>query len=177
MVDTSSIVLSIKTNKKKSVTALLPFTKISDAFSAVMASGRKDKELDGVVISWAGGNEPNLVTWLKDHGQLGVPGAARSHPTEPRFPTISVSHENGQPAAPFSSFPEDLVGGIRISPRGTRDYADLVSHRQSPNSQSPAPRPPPSPGLDFESLTFMRMQQAERARLEREILEAEAQES
>ncbi len=45
-----------------------------------------------------------------------------------------------------------------------------------------APPPQPSaptgvPGLDYESLTLMRMRQAERARIEREIREREAQEA
>ena len=35
---------------------------------------------------------------------------------------------------------------------------------------------PSAPGLDFESLTLMRLRQAERERLEREIREAEAAE-
>ena len=38
------------------------------------------------------------------------------------------------------------------------------------------PAPTSVPGLDYESLTLMRMREAERARLEREILEQEAAE-
>ncbi len=37
----------------------------------------------------------------------------------------------------------------------------------------PSPATLVAPGIDLESLTFMRMREAERHRLEREILEAE----
>ena len=41
---------------------------------------------------------------------------------------------------------------------------------------TPSSVPAPISGLDYESLTLMRMREAERARLEREILEQEAAE-
>ncbi|KAG8985206.1 hypothetical protein FRB93_006049 [Tulasnella sp. JGI-2019a] len=155
-VDMSSIIISIKPNKKnpskpaKNVTALVPFTKIAGAFSAVMGSGRKDKGLGGIDIGWAGGQEPGLVTWLKNHGQLGSSIAQRS--SSDGMASFPPAASLGTSSAPFSSFPDDLP--------------------LNPQPQKPSP---PS-GIDFESLTFMRMRQAERERLEREILEAEAHE-
>ncbi|KAG8892651.1 hypothetical protein FRB99_002558 [Tulasnella sp. 403] len=160
-IDVSSIVLSIKPNKKnpskpgKYATALVPFARVSDAFGAVMASGRDDKGLGGVDIAWAEGREPAIVAWLKEHGELRDYGKAKSPPRsstpgQTRLPTPPSTSN------PFSSFPDDI------------------------SSDAAPTKPPPAttaPDLDFESLTFMRMRQAERARLEREILEAEAKES
>lgn len=83
--DKDSIVLSIKTktskkNKSSSSgeelgTALVPFKRIGDAFAAVCASGVKGRGLEGIRISWAGnvGGEPELISWLKRNGKLGVP--------------------------------------------------------------------------------------------------------
>ncbi|KAG8877727.1 hypothetical protein FRB98_006570 [Tulasnella sp. 332] len=142
-VDMPSFVLSLKANWKnpskppKTATALVPFAKIVEAFSAVMASGRKEKGLNTVEICWVEDQEPALVTWLKDYGQLGTPMGGRE--------------------------------------RGAGDRAAGTSTSPSTNPQPLKPAPPAS-GLDFESLTSMRMRQAERERLEREILEAEAQE-
>jgi DnaJ family protein C protein 17 len=62
----------------------------------------------------------------------------------------------------------------------------LLSSADDPDNskQSGPPPPPPSsaprfsaPGLDFESAVLMRMRQAERERLEREIREQEASEA
>ncbi|KAG8909079.1 hypothetical protein FRC01_007147 [Tulasnella sp. 417] len=130
---------------------------VDGAFAAVMGSGRKDHGLEGIEVSWAEGKEPDIVTWLKEKGHL-VSGrengaAAASGQDKP------VSSNPSGSGGAFSSFPDDL-------------------------SFDPEPIKPPLPtaaaaaasGLDFESLTFMRMRQAERERLEREILEAEAQE-
>ena len=83
--DKDSIVLSIKTktSKKKKPfsdeirlgTALVPFKRIGDAFAAVCASEIKERGLEGVQVTWAGNNgeEPELITWLKRNGKLGVP--------------------------------------------------------------------------------------------------------
>jgi len=143
--DTDSIVLSVntKTSKKKKSssdevklgTALVPFKRIGDAFAAVCMSGVKERGLEGVQISWAsnGGEEPELIGWLKRHGKLGAP------PETPRQQKPSGS--NPRLGVPLS-----------------------------------IPTPTSVPGLDFESLTLMRMREAERARLEREILEQEAAE-
>ncbi|KAG8947493.1 hypothetical protein FRC04_010674 [Tulasnella sp. 424] len=161
--DESSIVLSIKPNKKnpskppKHATALVPFNKVDGAFAAVLASGRKNRGLDGIEVSWAEGKEPDIVAWLKERGHLGS-GRENGGAAASGQDTAASSKAAGSGGA-FSSFPDDL-------------------------SFDPEPIKPPIPaaaaaaasGLDFESLTFMRMRQAERERLEREILEADAQE-
>ncbi|KAK0487420.1 DnaJ domain-containing protein [Armillaria novae-zelandiae] len=140
--DTETIVLSLKPSKKapskppKYGTALVPFKRIGDAFAAVCASGREDRGLKGVDITWVGGKEPEILGWLKKTGKL---SAQPSNP-EPHTSTSST----------FSSFPEALPEAI--------------------------PEVALSPDIDYESLTLMRMRQAERERLEREILEREANE-
>jgi DnaJ family protein C protein 17 len=160
--DADSIVLSIKTraSKKKKAssgevklgTALVPFKRIGDAFAAVCASGVRERGLEGVQISWAGNNgeEPGLIGWLKRHGKLGAP----SETTKDQKPSSSSPNSV---SAPLSCL------GCRSD---VRDKGTLPS----------VPAPTSIPGLDFESLTLMRMREAERARLEREILEQEAAE-
>lgn len=115
IVDRASIVLSIKPNKKnpskpaKAATALVPFSKVSDAFAAVMASGRKDEGLEGVNIDWVEGKEPELVTWLKEHGQLGTSlKSSFSHNANGRV-TVDPATDDRLDGL-FSSFPDDLVG-------------------------------------------------------------------
>ena len=159
--DKGSIVLSIKTKtskKKKSsseevklATALVPFKRIGDAFAAVYASGVKERGLEGVQITWAGnsGGEPELIGWLKRHGKLGAPSEAAK----------------GQ--KPSTSSPAS------VSPLPVWIYPPDIWWKDTP---LPVPTPHSVPGLDYESLTLMRMREAERARLEREILEQEAAE-
>ncbi|EIN08632.1 DnaJ-domain-containing protein [Punctularia strigosozonata HHB-11173 SS5] len=169
--DASSVVLSMKPPKKaphkppKFATALVPFTQIGAAFAAVCASGRTERGLEGIEISWAEGKEPELIGWLKRHGQLGSTTRAKSKTPEVRV-TSSPStvppprpESSSEPAstAPFSSFPSTFP-----------DFAAPPS--------APTPAPASVAGLDFESLVLMRMRQAERERLEREILENEAKE-
>ena len=97
--------LSLKATKKapskqpKYGTGLVPFKRIGDAFDAVCASGREDRGLKGIDITWVGGKEPEILGWLKRTGKLSAqPVVARSNP-EPQ--TFSSSM--------FSSFPEMLV--------------------------------------------------------------------
>lgn len=76
-VDTPSIVLSLKPPKKapqkppKFGVALVPFTQVGSAFAAVGASGRPERGLAAIDITWAEGQEPALVLWLRRMGQLG----------------------------------------------------------------------------------------------------------
>lgn len=161
-IDTDSIVLSIKTKaskKKKSSsdevklgTALIPFRRIGDAFAAVCASGLKERGLEGVQISWAGnsGGEPELIGWLKRHGKLGAPSEAAKE------------------QKPLGSSPHLVSLYV-----GRLDLRSDTWYKGTPFS---IPAPTSVPGLDYESLTLMRMREAERARLEREILEQEAAE-
>ncbi|RDB30004.1 Pre-mRNA-splicing factor cwf23, partial [Hypsizygus marmoreus] len=159
--DTDSIVLSLKALKKaankppKFGTALVPFKQIGDAFAAVCASGRAERGLDGIEIGWVGGKEPPILVWLKKMGKLG------SIPPPPPAQNGIGSEQAGLPqmqttldASSFSSFPAS--------------FPDIL----------PTPKAPevPSAGIDYESLTLMRLRQAERERLEREIREQEAEE-
>ncbi|KAG8944107.1 hypothetical protein FRC03_002173 [Tulasnella sp. 419] len=149
--DTASIVISIKPNKKnpskppKSASAMIPFIDVQDAFSAVMASGRKDRGLQGIEVTWAAGQEPEFVQWLRSKGRLGL-SARTSSP--------SVTSKASEPTGSFSSFPD------------------------APSLPTERPASPPSLGIDYATITLMRMRerQAERERLEREILEQEAAE-
>ncbi|KAH9946870.1 DnaJ-domain-containing protein [Amylocystis lapponica] len=166
--DESSIMLSTKPvppKKPKRVTALVPFRQIGGAFAAVCASGRAESGLENIEVAWVEGKEPELIGWLKKMGKLGnadrpeggsqdkstaeVPGTTPIPP--PNRSTASVS----SPAStPFSTFPST--------------FPDFDSPPTANTNSSTAP------GLDYESLTLMRLREAERARLEREIREREA---
>ena len=63
-VDGDSIVLSMKSPKKK-VIAAVPFKTISDAHAAVCASRRADRGLDAFEITWMNGSEPAVWSWAE----------------------------------------------------------------------------------------------------------------
>ncbi|KJA23059.1 hypothetical protein HYPSUDRAFT_201621 [Hypholoma sublateritium FD-334 SS-4] len=174
--DEASIVLSSstrgpnssapRTDKKpsKTGTALVPFTQIGAAFAAVGASGRADLGLDGVKITWVGGKEPQVLAWLRRNGKLGstgsgVPSAAPS-PVPGGGSGVKANLPQNQSTKsssgdPFSSFPSTFPETFPAPEPQAKDIA---------------------PGIDYEALTLMRLRQAERERLEREILEQEANE-
>ncbi|CAE6419864.1 unnamed protein product [Rhizoctonia solani] len=137
-VDTGAIVISLKTNKKqpdkppKFATALVPFETAGDAYSCLCSSGKVDRGLDGIEVSWVTEDEPEIIKWLRVQGN-----------------TISNAPQS-QDGDAYSSFPTD----------------------PTPDAGAPLSQP----GLDYESVTLMRMRQLERERLEREILEQEATE-
>ncbi|KAF5351140.1 hypothetical protein D9756_008339 [Leucocoprinus leucothites] len=151
-IDSEAIVLSLKAPKKstsgkpKSGTALVPFKQIGDAYDVVCESGKTDRGLEGVEVGWVNGKEPGILGWLKKMGKL---GGERSKGGSPSTPTPAPATSTG---TGFSSFPSS--------------FPDIPS---VPSLDTPS-------GLDFESITLLRMQQAERERLEREILEQEANE-
>ncbi|KAJ6470570.1 hypothetical protein C8R47DRAFT_988662 [Mycena vitilis] len=156
--DADSIVISSKAPKKspdkppKHATALVPFKQIGDAFAAVCASGRADRGLDGIEVGWVGGKEPQILGWLKKMGKLSAqPPPPASTPARTRGPAQLPQTAPGASASPFSSFPTS--------------FPDLPSEPKAA-----------APGVDYEALTLMRLRQAERERLEREILEQEAAE-
>ncbi|KAH8106546.1 DnaJ-domain-containing protein [Phellopilus nigrolimitatus] len=170
-IDTSSIVLSLKPPKEaptkplKIGTALVPFKQIGGAFSAACASGRKEYGLEGVEVTWAGRKEPPILEWLKKQGKLSA---------EPS--TSRTSAPSSSPSVLQKSEPEILSKASKLT--GSSSFSSF------PDSFSSAPEPhimqttaPILPGLDYESLTLMRLRQAERDRLEREIREQEANES
>ncbi|KAG2073118.1 DnaJ-domain-containing protein [Suillus decipiens] len=100
----------------------------------------------GMDVAWAGGSEPPILGWLRERGELGGGVAKQAEPLQ----TNAVPDGTA-----FSSFPSSFPAFDGVAP------------------------PPPSAtkaGIDYESLTLLRMREAERARLEKEILEAEAAE-
>ncbi|THH26534.1 hypothetical protein EUX98_g7652 [Antrodiella citrinella] len=158
-VDTGDILVSLKPappKKPKRGIALVPFKQIGDAFAVVCASGREERRLKDIEVSWAEGKEPDLIAWLKKLGKLGSGGqeknTASAEATSETTPSNTPAESSG---TPFSSFPST--------------FPDI--------SESAFALPNTSvPGLDFETLTLMRMRQAERERIEREIREQEADE-
>jgi len=120
--------------------------------------------LDGIKISWVRGEEPAVLEWLRTMGKLGRPPGAFDSREEKKSSTTSkkgTSHqtEEGTEADlpqknPFSSFPSSF-------------HEDLPSQTAKASQAA-------VPGLDYEALTLMRLRQAERERLEKEILEQEA---
>jgi len=166
--------LSLKPPKKypdkpaKYATAVVPFNKIGDAFAAVCASGREERGLKGIEIGWAGdkGKEPEIIGWLRKKGKLGREAKSTS------------ASKSASPSA-------DRVTGVKAeTPQSKTRPSDSFAYSSFPTSfpnlSTSAPSPPPSStkpvaaGLDYESLTLMRMRQTERERLEREIREQEA---
>ncbi|KAL5522400.1 hypothetical protein ACEPAG_8416 [Sanghuangporus baumii] len=169
LVDASSIVLSLKSPKKaptkppKSGVALVPFRQIGDSFAAVCASGRTDRRLDGVDIERAEGRDPPILGWLKRKGALGTQRIISDEQVQERN---SSSSKTGKTVAllanvsksselsSFSSFPESFI------------YISASSKATSAAT-----------GLDYESLTLMRLRRAEHELPELEIREQEAKES
>ncbi|KAH9848674.1 DnaJ-domain-containing protein [Lenzites betulinus] len=165
--DDASIVFSLKPappKKPKRATALVPFTQIVGAFAAVCASGHAENGLSDIEVDWAEGKEPELIGWLKKMGKLGTrPSDSGSKPPPSLAPTTSSDSKAAPPpsahsasSSAFSSFPST--------------FPDVSSAPQAPAASTDVP------GVDYESLTLLRMRQAERERLEREIREQEADE-
>jgi DnaJ family protein C protein 17 len=194
--DKDSIVLSIKPPKKaahkppKHATAAVPFKTIADAHAAVCASRRADRGLDEFDITWMGGSEPAVWSWAertmlrsKKEEERGGASAAPSGGGAPRavpspagdgvrggLPQDSGRSGNG---SQFSSFPSSFVRTTVILSFSRSPDRAYPSQSGVPPSPSSAPQLS-APGLDFESAVLMRMRQAERERIEREIREQEA---
>ncbi|KAJ4477195.1 DnaJ-domain-containing protein [Lentinula aciculospora] len=161
--DVDAIVVSLRSPKKapqkppKYGIALVPFKRIGDAFAAVCATGRPARDLAGIEVGWIGGIEPEILGWLRKKGHLGPSGSGISNERQVQQSQEKASLPQTQSRASvsneFSSFPSS--------------FPDLSKPTEQPKVGE----------LDYESLTLMRMRQAERARLEREILEQEATES
>lgn len=127
-VDTSSIVLSLKPPKKaptkppKNGTALAPFRQIGGALAAVGASGRQERGLEDVEITWAGGQEPPILDWLKKQGKLDPCSGAKEggKPRQPGSPKPNVEKQpdifsklSSKPGlSSFSSFPDSFVRSL-----------------------------------------------------------------
>ncbi|KAI0052196.1 DnaJ-domain-containing protein [Auriscalpium vulgare] len=165
--DTSSIVLSMKPPKKapqkppKYATALVPFARIGDAHAAVCASGRAERGLGDFEVSWAGGSEPEILGWLRKIGKFG--GGETKADDEGK-----AKGDHGE-----------LKADAGILPQHSESKSSETLFSSFPSTFPDLSTPPPAPiatGLDYETLTLMRMRQAERERLERELREQEAAE-
>ncbi|KAG5648295.1 hypothetical protein DXG03_004867 [Asterophora parasitica] len=183
--DTDSIVLSLKPPKKDATkpakfgTALVPFKQIGDAFAAVCASGQSARGLDGIEVGWVGGKEPPILAWLKKMGKLGVsspppPQASKQTPSGGTRAGLPQTQSTVDPSS-FSSFPTSVVSVIFKIASGAVWLIYDVLQPDVPTFTT-GPEIPSSTGIDYESLTLMRLRQAERERLEREIREQEAEE-
>ncbi|KAF9237362.1 hypothetical protein BU15DRAFT_88803 [Melanogaster broomeanus] len=144
----------------KVVNAVVPFAQISSAFGAISSNVALKEQ--GIEVSWAGGAEPPILGWLRDRGELG--GKPKSD----------------IPASTSSNGAAGTVHGVPEQPH-TKDAENGAKFSTFPSTfpAAPPPEPPkaearPTSSMDFESLTLLRLREAERARLEREILEAEA---
>ncbi|CDO70078.1 hypothetical protein BN946_scf184806.g5 [Trametes cinnabarina] len=173
-IDDSSIVLSLKPappKKPKRGTALVPFKQIVGAFAAVCASGRAQNGLAGVEVDWAEGKEPELIAWLKKMGKLGANAhGARAQSSSDSKPVATAAQQTPLSADHNTAGPKSQPSSSDAFASFPATFPDLESTPQAPTAMTEVP------GLDFESLTLLRMRQAERERLEREIREREAQE-
>jgi len=157
-VDTGDILVSLKPappKKPKRGIALVPFKQIGDAFAVVCASGREERGLKDIEVSWAEGKEPELIEWLKKLGKLGSGGQEKKAASADATSKSPASNAPAESDATFSSFPST--------------FPDFSESTFAPTSTN-------VPGLDYEALTLMRMRQAERERMERQIREQEAEE-
>ena len=194
--DIDSIVLSIKPTKKqpdkppKYGTALVPFKQIGNAFAAVCGSGRKELGLDGLEIAWVGGKEPAILGWLKRTGKLSTSGTSNPStvtptPTSesPYFKSAGIGgtkadlpqNQSRSTASGYSSFPSTFVRPF-LRPVAIFLMDSYILFQPDTDLPLPVETTPSTAGIDYESVTLMRMRQAERERLEREILEQEANE-
>ncbi|TRM62322.1 DnaJ domain-containing protein [Schizophyllum amplum] len=162
--DTASMVLSLKPPKKaptkppKFGTALVPYKQLSSALGAVSSSGRPERGLEGIDITWAGGSEPPILDWLKKQGKLAplaVPSMPPASRDAPKAELPQAEKSKADSGTPFSTFPSFFP-----------DLSTAPPIPETPASMTTA-------GMDYESLTLLRMRQAERERLEREIREQE----
>jgi len=145
--------------------------------------------LDGIKITWVNGKEPVILGWLRKMGKLGNTGPKVDNKPESRSKTSSPANVDGPKATLpqnqsrtfsstlFSSFPSTFVRPCIVTYFFLAFwYLPSLSFIQPEVVSMPDPTPAPVAGIDYESLTLMRMRQAERERLEREILEQEANE-
>ncbi|KAG1805352.1 uncharacterized protein BJ212DRAFT_1392444 [Suillus subaureus] len=153
-IDEGTVVMSQKAKKSKKSKGLVDGEMIVTALvpfnqlgaAFAVVSSAESLKGRGMDVAWAGGSEPPILSWLRERGELGGSAAKRAEP----LPTKTAPE-----GTTFSSFPSSFPGFDDVAP------------------------PPPSTakaGMDYESLTLLRMREAERARLEKEILEAEAAE-
>ena len=112
-VDGDSIVLSMKSPKKK-VIAAVPFKTISDAHAAVCASRRADRGLDAFEITWMNGSEPAVWSWaermLKSKEKEKEQRGATT--TVPTMPTPAGGVRDDAPAVFPANIGNNARGGL-----------------------------------------------------------------
>ncbi|KAH6917937.1 DnaJ domain-containing protein [Coprinopsis sp. MPI-PUGE-AT-0042] len=191
-VDVDSIVFSMKARKSKKTgessaapthaTALVPFKTIGDAYGAVCASSApatsplsKKVDMKGMEIGWVSGKEPAILGWLKKMGKLPDPAETKadmaSPPAESRGGSSAAPSGTGTPSFSFATEDEKPKGSMPFS-----SFPDMNPTSHPAASTVPSFSFSAAPGMDYEGLTLLRMRQAERERLEREILEREKEE-
>jgi DnaJ homolog subfamily C member 17 len=158
LIDLDTIQISLKPPKKapekpaKFATVLVEFKQIGGAFAAVCASGRSDRRLSGIQVDWVEKIDQNTSS-----------ETGRERKEEKPLPQTQKTDSSA-----FSSFPEALVRHfcpllLSFSNWYYYQYDPTVSDRATFSVS----------GIDYESLTLMRLRQAEKEKLEREIREQE----
>lgn len=199
-VDVDSIVFSMRTKTSKSkskakatvddgtatpthATALVPFKNIGDAYASVTASRTSTSSrvnLKGMEITWVNNKEPLILGWLKKMGKLPTGTSGTSTPAPPQ----TNSSSSAKPSTPSTGPTSTPISGPLGAPPGPTPFSSFPAPSATPKPpQAPSfsfPGVPSSggstPGLDYESITLLRLRQAERERLEKEIREREAEE-
>ncbi|KIJ36369.1 hypothetical protein M422DRAFT_51125 [Sphaerobolus stellatus SS14] len=131
--------------------ALIPFSKVDEAHAAVCAAGLELRGLKDMEITWASGQAPTIIEALKRKPQAQPETPSDGPHISAADLSFTTSHHT--PAPPTS--------GSSSTPSFSFDPFEVP---QTPNA-------PTASGLDYESITLMRLRQAERERLEREIRE------
>lgn len=155
-IDESCLIFTLKQPKDKPnappkfATAIVVFKKVEDAFGVVGASGQESRGMKNIEISWAKGEEPSVIKTLRENGLLGT-GKRQESVTGTGSSSVPAVNHPSQSTIPASS-----SGPNKPNLPFSYDSKSIS---------------------DFESVTLMRMRQAERDRLAKEIEEAENNES
>jgi len=163
--------------------------------TSTMSRGVDLKDMD---ITWVNNKEPLILGWLRNMGKLPTPSQLNASASAEATATPR-SEGNSRPQSPPLPQPSSTAGPLG-GPPGSTPFSSFVSlppslvvsidpnifPPQQPNLAEAAKPVTPSfsfnptaaaaPTLDYESMTLLRLRQAERERLEREIREREAAE-
>ncbi|KAG1794178.1 uncharacterized protein HD556DRAFT_1371445 [Suillus plorans] len=154
------------------------YGEIDEGAVVMSQKAKKSKKSKGLV------DGETIVTSLVPFNQLGAAFAVVS--------SAELLKERGMDVAWAGGSEPPILGWLRergelggpavnrAEPFSTKPTPEGTTFGSFPSSFPDVAPPPPPPaakaGIDYESLTLLRMREAERARLEKEILEAEAAE-